>query len=670
MIIKSIKMSNFRQYKGEHPVIEFSTDREKNVTVVLGVNTSGKTTLIQAFRWCLYEPKDNQGGFKTNELVNVEVSAHLSVGSGVVVAVEIVLIHEGKEYIIKRTQKFTKQENGRLRAEKSLLGMQYKEDNGNQQPIPTHECEKVINKILPFALSSYFFFDGERISEINNRGDVVSAVQGLMGLDVVAVAKDRLDPKKGGSVISKFEKELDYDSNNLNKSLHDKIEEAKIQLENNESRKDNIKLEIERHELKLKELSDKLLENREEKVNQETKLKLERDIINYEEIIAKNEKAIVETFTNGAQKLFAVPAIRKALKVIDNAKMNDEGIPNMRVQAIDHVIARGKCICGCDLTRNEGAKDCILYERSLLPPQHIGTILSTARKSYDKTMNVAPGVYERILEAHKDYKERRNFLDVKKDELINISEKIKGNINVSKIEEDYQEVKRHIESKRNVISQIDKEIGVIEKEKEDNQKSLDKLVISSEKNERLYKCIAYAQGVFEWLKQGYDKDEEAVKENLLNSVNEIFKKMYHGNRIVTLNDKYQITLMSEVSSERIATDESKGLETVKNFSFIAGLVDLARKKAESNRRDMDDDSLPTYTEPYPLVMDAPFSNADEIHIKNISNTIPDIAEQIILIVMQKDWEFAQESLNNRLGASYVIEKVNNSDTNSIIRRLT
>ena len=48
MIIQSIEMNNFRQYVGKQK-IEFSTDKEKNVTVLIGVNTSGKTTIIRAF---------------------------------------------------------------------------------------------------------------------------------------------------------------------------------------------------------------------------------------------------------------------------------------------------------------------------------------------------------------------------------------------------------------------------------------------------------------------------------------------------------------------------------------------------------------------------------------------------------------------------------------------
>ena len=53
MLIKKLKLKNFRQYIGEQE-IQFSTDREKNVTVLIGVNTSGKTTLVRAFEWILY----------------------------------------------------------------------------------------------------------------------------------------------------------------------------------------------------------------------------------------------------------------------------------------------------------------------------------------------------------------------------------------------------------------------------------------------------------------------------------------------------------------------------------------------------------------------------------------------------------------------------------------
>ena len=66
MLIKSITLNDFRQFKGNQK-LEFSTDADKNVTVLLGDNTFGKTTILQAFNWCLYGvadfPKDSNPDF-------------------------------------------------------------------------------------------------------------------------------------------------------------------------------------------------------------------------------------------------------------------------------------------------------------------------------------------------------------------------------------------------------------------------------------------------------------------------------------------------------------------------------------------------------------------------------------------------------------------------------
>lgn len=665
MIIKSIALNNFRQYKGAQPPILFSTDKEKNVTVILGVNTSGKTTLIQAFEWCLYEKVN----FKTREVLNIEVAKSMDLYTTQEVFVEIVLIHEDREFTIHRTQKFTKSDVDKLKTEKSVLKIQYKEDNGEQQAVPSYECDSTINKILPEALSDYFFFDGERIADINNRGDVVAAVRGLMGLDVVGEAKDRLDPNKYSSVTAKFSKELDVGSDHKNNKLKNDLTDAQTKLDALNTRKKEAKDEIECYERRKEELSIQLLANKDEKHNQERKLLLEKDIIQIAKNIENAENRIVKDFSAGALKFFATPLIYRAMKVIDEAKYNGEGIPEMRSAAIDFILERKKCICGCDLSKNEGARENILFEQSLLPPQHLGTVLHTTKDTYKRYLNESQRLYETVRVNHTEYRDNKNYLNEKMDELKNVSAKIQGNIDVAKIEQDYQKNEKTLKDKRDLLLKISSDIGAAEKEILEIEKTIERLTIVSDKNERLRKCIAYAKAVYEWLKFGYDKQEKEVKERLLESVNNIFEKMYHGKRNVTISDRYQIVLMTLLDNDEVKTDESKGLEAVKNFSFISGLVDLARQKAHKGNDVTNDEEIPVNTEPYPLVMDAPFSNADEIHINNISKIIPEIAEQIILMVMQKDWKFAKPALDDKIGCIYLIEKINNSDTNSIVRRI-
>lgn len=55
-------------------------------------------------------------------------------------------------------------------------------------------------------------------------------------------------------------------------------------------------------------------------------------------------------------------------------------------------------------------------------------------------------------------------------------------------------------------------------------------------------------------------------------------------------------------------------------------------------------------------MDAPFSNVDEIHINNICKILPNTANQVIMAVMKKDWDYAAGNLGKYVGKSYLIAK--------------
>ena len=105
--------------------------------------------------------------------------------------------------------------------------------------------------------------------------------------------------------------------------------------------------------------------------------------------------------------------------------------------------------------------------------------------------------------------------------------------------------------------------------------------------------------------------------------------------------------------------QSEGLKRVKNFAFIAGLVDLAKEKASLGKNS---DAVTWDNEAYPLVMDAPFSNADETHIKNISAVLPEVANQVIMFVMEKDWQYAESVMSSRVGKYCKLKKFSESHT--------
>lgn len=179
-----------------------------------------------------------------------------------------------------------------------------------------------------------------------------------------------------------------------------------------------------------------------------------------------------------------------------------------------------------------------------------------------------------------------------------------------------------------------------------------KFAKSSAKNSKIAKLIAYTSAVYEWLNATYIEKESTVREKLEQRVNDNFSRMYHGERSIVIDEKYRVRYSD------VKTEESDGLKAVKSFAFIASLVSMAKDKI------LDDQDMKLGQE-YPLVMDAPFSNVDEIHIDNICQILPHTANQVIMAVMKKDWDYAVDNLGVYVGRSYEIEKDHDAEGREI-----
>ena len=90
------------------------------------------------------------------------------------------------------------------------------------------------------------------------------------------------------------------------------------------------------------------------------------------------------------------------------------------------------------------------------------------------------------------------------------------------------------------------------------------------------------------------------------------------------------------------------------FAFIAGVIKVARN-ADSNGYDLS-------AEAYPLVMDAPLSTFDKRRIQSVCETLPEIAEQIIIFIKDTDGEIAEQYMSDRIGASFEFDKKSETET--------
>jgi DNA sulfur modification protein DndD len=61
-------------------------------------------------------------------------------------------------------------------------------------------------------------------------------------------------------------------------------------------------------------------------------------------------------------------------------------------------------------------------------------------------------------------------------------------------------------------------------------------------------------------------------------------------------------------------------------------------------------------------MDAPLSAFDNTRIQTICDVLPQIAEQVIIFINDKDGEIAEANLKKQIGKKYVFRKENEFET--------
>jgi len=649
MIINSIEMYNFRQYIGCQE-IEFSTDPDKNVTVLIGVNTSGKTTIIRAFEWCLY----GKIGFEDPVLLNSDVRDKMQVGDKQSASVSVSFTHDDVVYTIKRTAKYTCTERY-LDGDKTVvvlakkpdedLSLEYLQKDGQTKtPIDKANIEESMNRVLPKDLSDYFFFGGERISGIANRTDLTKAVRGLMRLDILENAQTHLH-----KVIKGFEDEIDTTGDENAQRAKDSLETFGVQESELKEELKNCEEQLKYWTDKEKEYDAKLAKSNIEKVKQlaekraQVRSTLEAETDKCERI----KKDIVNSFNNRPYAYFGLPSIKASLEFLE--KQNEkaggvkESIPAMEQDAIDFLVKRGKCICGTKLDKGTIPYEMVMEVRKVLPPEHVG---DAVRQYKDKSEGYLAGTEdykERIDEKFQEYRKVKRGLSELQNELEALEAEKIDDEEAKSIDNKRKEATTKREEAKIDFDDCNKRLIVCQKDIENCNKALEKFAKSSSKNSKVARLLIYATAVHTWLSKSYKEKEEKVRDELQKRVNDNFEKMYHGERSILIDDKYRVKYAD------ITTEESDGLKAVKSFAFIAGLVSMARDKI------LDDEEM-KLGQVYPLVMDAPFSNVDEIHIDNICKILPQTANQVIMAVMQKDWEYAATNLNQYVGKSYKIEK--------------
>ena len=107
--------------------------------------------------------------------------------------------------------------------------------------------------------------------------------------------------------------------------------------------------------------------------------------------------------------------------------------------------------------------------------------------------------------------------------------------------------------------------------------------------------------------------------------------------------------MEQSTGKRRENICQKGEVTAINFVFIVSILEFAKRQKE---KEDDENSVLSL----PLVLDAPFSKLGTQNIGLISKQLPEFAEQVIIFMLDKDWEASGLEQNTLPEYCYRVER--------------
>ena len=652
MKLRYMVLKNFRQFYGTTPKIHFASG-DRNITVLHANNGSGKTALLNAFTWSLFN--EHTPGFQLpDQIVNKRAIREAKIGEAIEAYVELKFSHAGSTYVLRRTQETIRTENdpGWLNHSGSTVSLKKESGNGNWRLCERPEDE--IGKILPKDLHNYFFFDGERIERIvrptkRQQEEIRAAAKKLLGLEVVERGSNHL-----GATKKLFEKELRDSGNEEISSLikeKEALEKSSLRFQ---EEKQQIENELECNDAIIKTINKSLLSHQEVKGIQQRRRYLEEK---------KEEKSSeINGFTKELKQLVAkngyIVFLKKLLEnfrsQIDLMRQKGELPSGIKKQFVEDLLEKHECICGTILRENEPAYEKVKRWRQqagLADVEEKALSLGGELKAYEETLSQLPSQLEdlkrEIAQRHKEIAEIESELD-------DISSKL-----LHSPKEEIAELEKRLEECRDKKTEFHHKLGElngkIELTKDDISK-IDKIILQKKSEEekqnlllRRMKACSQAQEVLDKMMTLWD---EKFRLDLEIKMQSLFKEMTLTPYIPQISPSYGIVLQEEAGGNALDVAASQGENQILSLSFIGSIIEVVREQKLQHEA-LAEGGIDASS--YPVVMDSPFGALDHNYRAQIAKHLPCIADQIITMVTKTQWRGEVEhEMADKIGREYVL----------------
>jgi len=645
MKLMSIRLCNFRQFYGKTPELLLAFG-ERNTTIIHGNNGAGKTTLLNAFTWVLYE-KFTAAFASEDQLINKRAITEAKLKDSVECWVEVGFEHNNKRYQVKRLCRAYKTEAG-VEPGKSELYLQIAGDDGRWL-LPQQLPEDIIGRILPATLHQYFFFDGERIEQIvrsDKKAEIAEATKTLLGVEVLNRSIKHLKEAK-----KTLEAELATLGDLQTKNLLREQEKLEQESEQISKRQVEIAQELEHQDELKKMIGSHLLElsGAEELQQLRDELQVREKLLR--EQLKQAKDALKRAISTRGYTVLLSEATADFRAIVEDLRERGELPVGIKRQFVGDLLNNKRCICGEELIEGTHAHQQVsawMDKAGIADVEETAIRMSAQVDAIDKQ---APEFWEEVDRQQDNIAKGRNELSGIETQLDDITKKLR-----SFPSEDISQLQRRLDETEEKIRELTLEQGANQQQIarlladiETKVKQVAKHKMNESKQALAQRRIAATQDAVERLIEVRSRLDDQFRSSLERRVQEIFTSISFTPYIPKLSENYELTLVENTAGQETIVAASTGENQILSLSFIGGIIDRVRDWIQENTLMGPDSST------FPIVMDSPFGSLDEIYRRQIAKTLPQLANQLVVLVTKTQWRGeVNREMAAHIGREYVL----------------
>jgi DNA sulfur modification protein DndD len=648
MKLIALKLCNFRPFYREYS-LALAKAEERNITVIHGNNGTGKTALLNAFTWALYE-KFTSALASPEQLVNRRAIAEAEVDQPVSCWVELSFEHDGKQYRVKRECRAYRKKDDSVEHTKSELFMQFVGDDGRWNLLPSSQMpEDVIGRILPRSLHQYFFFDGERIENImrtDNRAEIAEATKKLLGVEVFDRAIKHLNFAR-----KTLEQELETIGDAETKTLLAQKRSLEQELEELQHRQVEIDQELEHHYARRQLLREQQLEVTEVEGLRRQLNSLEEQERELRERILQSKKILKRAISSRGFTVFLPNLASQFRSLIRDREARGELPSDIKQKFVQDLLDRQRCICGSELHEGTSACDAV---RSWLNRSGLSEVESATYRieaQVNELENQIDDFWQEVDQEQSNLNSYKHTLERIQDEVSDLQDQLRHSAR-----EDIRELQQRLDELDTTIDRLTTEKGVNQERiaaLELQIVKLGKQLKDSRSNEKRQKLavrrIDAVQESIDRLKQVKNNRDEVFRKQLEQQIEKLYRQISFKAYVPRLSDRYDLTLVETARGQAVSVGASTGENQILSLSFIGGVIERVREWSKTGL------VMGPNSSTFPVVMDSPFGHLDEIHRRQVARLFPLLANQLLVIASETQWRGeVEQEMQPRVGKEYVL----------------